>query len=59
MYRDIENIIKNDSQKHITSEGGEDLLNHKLTNFDIDYDQLCWSDCAKSLCLEIEKKKVL
>ena len=41
LYRDIENIIKNDSRKQITSEGGEDLLNHKLTNFDIDYDQLC------------------
>ena len=38
MYRDIEDIIKNDSQNYITSEGGEDLLNQKLTNFEIDYD---------------------
>ena len=27
---DIENVIKNDSQKYITSEGGEDLLNRKF-----------------------------
>ena len=49
-YRDIENIIKNDSQKYITSEGGEDLLNQKSTNCDIDYDLYRCSDCTKLLC---------
>ena len=56
MYRDIEKIIQNDSQKYITSEGGEDLSNQKLTNCDIEYDQFCCSDCNKSLCLEIKNK---
>ena len=57
IYRDIENIIKNDSQKYITSEGGEDLLNHKLTHCGIDYDVFPCSDCTKLLCLEVKKKK--
>ena len=38
MYREIENIIQNNSQKYITSEYGEDLSNQKWTNCDIDYD---------------------
>ena len=38
LYRDIENIIKHYSRKYITSEDGEDLLNQKLTNCEIDYD---------------------
>ena len=29
MYRDIENIIHNDSQKYINLGGGEDLSNQK------------------------------
>ena len=53
LYRYIETIIKNDSWKCITSEGGEYLLNQKLTNCNIDYDQYCCSDFTKSLCLEI------
>ena len=57
LYRDIETIIKNDSRKCITSEGGEYLLNQKLTNCEIDYDIYCCSDCTKSLCLEIKKKE--
>ena len=48
MYRHIENIIKNYSQKYITLKGGEDLLNQKLTNCGIDYDQYRCSDCTKS-----------
>ena len=59
LYKDIETIIKNGSRKCITSEGGEDLLNQKLTNCDIDYDLYRFSDCTKSLYLEIEKKQVL
>ena len=47
MYSDIENIIKNDSQKYISSEGIEDLLNQKLTNSEIDYDLFRCSDCTK------------
>ena len=35
LYRGIETIIKNNSRKCITSEGGEDLLNQKLTD-------CCW-----------------
>ena len=50
-YREISTIIKKDSWKCITSEGGEDLLNQKLTNCEIDYDQDRCSDCTKSLCL--------
>ena len=30
--RDIERIIQHDSQKNITSEGGDNLSNQKLTN---------------------------
>ena len=51
LYRDIENIKEKDSRKYITSEGGEDLLNHKLTNCEIDYDLYCCSDCTKSFRL--------
>ena len=51
MYRDIERIIQPDSHKYTTSEGGDDLSNHELINFDIEYDQFCCSDCTKSLCL--------
>ena len=54
-YRDIEKIIQHDSQKYITSEGGEDLSNKKFTNFDIDYDLFRCSDCTKSLCLYIKR----
>ena len=56
LYREIQTIIKNDSLKCITSEGGEDLLNQKLTNCGIDYDLYRSSDCTKSLCLDIKKK---
>ena len=44
LYRDIENIIKNDSQKYITSEGEKYLLNQKWTYCDIDYGLYCYSD---------------
>ena len=27
-----------------------------MTNCEIEYDQFCYSDCTKSLCLEIKKK---
>ena len=54
MYGDIEQIIQQDSQKYITSKGGDKLSNHKWTNCDIEYDQVCCSDCTKSLCLEIK-----
>ena len=50
------NRHKNDSRKCITSEGGEDLLNQKSTNCDIDYNQYPCSDCTKLLCLEIKNK---
>ena len=56
MYGDIEDIIQNDSQKYITSGGGEYLSNQKLTNCDIYYDLFCCSDCTKSLHLDIKKK---
>ena len=56
MYRDIGKIIQQDPQKYITSEGGQDLSNRKLTNFEIEYDHFCCSDCTKSICLEIKKK---
>ena len=56
LYKDIENIIKKYLRKYITSEGGEDLFDQKLTNCDIDYDLYRCSDCTKSLCLEIKKK---
>ena len=56
MYRNIAQIIKYDSQKYITSEGEDDLLNQKWTNCDIEYDQMFCSDCAKSLCLDMKKK---
>ena len=56
MYRDIEKISQHDSQKYITSQGGEDLSNQKLTNCEVDYDRFCCSDCNKSLCLDIKNK---
>ena len=56
MYKEINNIIQHDSQKYITSEGVEDLSDHKLTHCNIDYDISCCSYCTKSLCLEIKKK---
>ena len=51
MYRDIKKIIQHDSQKYITSEGEDNLSDQKWTNCEIEYDQFCWSDCTKSLCL--------
>ena len=56
MYRDIEQIIQHHSHKYITSEGGENLSNQKLTNCEIEYSQFCCSDCTKSLCFKIKKK---
>ena len=56
MYKYIENIINQDSQKFVTSEGRDDSSNQKLTNCEIEYDQFCCSDCTKSLCLEIKNK---
>ena len=53
LYREIENIIKNDSRNYITSDGGEDLLNQKLNHCEIYYDLYCCSDCTKLLCLDI------
>ena len=47
LYREIATIIKNYSQKCINSDGGEDLLNQKLTHCDIEYEQDCCSDCTK------------
>ena len=41
MYRDTEKSINNDSQKYITSEGRDDLSNHKQTNSEIEYDKFC------------------
>ena len=32
-------------------------MNQKLSNCEIDYDLYCCSDCTKSFCLEIKKKK--
>ena len=54
MYRDIENIIQHDSQKYITSDGGENISNQKWTNCEIDYDRFCCSYFTKSLCLDIK-----
>ena len=51
MYRDIEQIIQQDSQKYITLEDGDNLLDQKLTICEIEYDQFCCSDCTKPLCL--------
>ena len=56
MYIDIDKIIQHDSQKYITSEGGDDLSNQKWTNSEIEYDQFCCSDCTNSSCLNIKKK---
>ena len=59
VYRGIKKIIQHDSHNCITSECGEDLSNHKLTNCEIEYDQFCCSDFTKLLCLEIKIKWVL
>ena len=56
MHKDIENIVQHDSQKYITSEGEEDLSNQKWNNCEIEYDQFCWLDCNKSLCLDNTNK---
>ena len=47
VYRDIEQIVQQDSHKYITSEVGDNLSNQKLTNCEIEYDQFCCSDCTK------------
>ena len=56
MYIYIEQIIQNHSQKYISSDGGDNLSNQKLTNCEIECDQFCCSDCNKSLCLGIKIK---
>ena len=58
MYKDIEKIIHQDSQKYITSEGENILSNHKLTNYEIEYDHVCCSDCTKYLFL-VNKKMIV
>ena len=40
-------IIQHDSQKYITSEGGDDLSNQKWNDCEIEYDKFCCSDCTK------------
>ena len=57
LYREIESIVKNDSPKCGTQEGGEDLLHQELNNCEIDYDQYYCYDCSQSLCLEIKNKR--
>ena len=47
VYRYIEEIIQHDSHKYITSEGGDNFLDQKLTNCEIEYDLSCCSDCTK------------
>ena len=53
---EILKIIQNDSYQYITSEGREFLSTQKWTNCDIGYDLYCFSDCTKSLCLDIKMK---
>ena len=55
VYRYLK-IIQHDSHKYITSEGGDNLSNHKLTNCEIEYYQFFCSDCTKSQCLYINNK---
>ena len=31
-------------------------MNQTLTNYEIEYDQFCFSYCTKSLCFDIKKK---
>ena len=54
MYGYIEQIIQHHSQKYITSKGGDNLSNHKLTNCEIEYDKFFSSEFNKALCLEIK-----
>ena len=56
MYRDIEQIIQHDSHKYITSEGGDNLSNQKLTSCEIRYDQFFCSVCTEFFFKEIKKK---
>ena len=43
-------------KKHLQTFPWEDLSYQKLTNCEIKYDQSCFSDCTKSLCLDIKNK---
>ena len=56
MYRDIERIIQRDPKQYITSEGGDNISNKKLTYSEIEYYKFFCSDCTKSVCLEIKNK---
>ena len=57
LYREIEKIVKNYSQKCGTQEGEETLVHQELTNCEIKNDQYHCYDCSQSLCLEIQSKK--
>ena len=57
LYREIASIVKNDSPKCGTKEGGEDLVHQELTHCEIDYDQYHCYDCSQSFCLEIKNKR--
>ena len=56
MYKEIERSFIMTNNKNITSECGDDLSDQKKTNFDIEYDQFCCSDCTKLLYLKIKIK---
>ena len=47
LYRELASIVRNDSPKCGTQEGGEKLVHQELTNCDIDYDQYHCSYCSQ------------
>ena len=53
MYRYLENIILQDSQKNSHQEN-EVPATQKLTNFEITNDKMCCKYCTKSLFLYIQ-----
>ena len=54
MYRYIENIILQDSQRNSGHQDNEVPATQKLTNVEITNDDTCCKDFTKSLCLDIK-----
>ena len=56
IYKDLENIIQQDSLRYITPDKNEGLSTQKLTNCEIKYYMFSCQECTKSVCLDIQNK---
>ena len=56
MYKELEDIIMNDSQRNITHPENYISENQKSSDSEITNDKMCCKDFTESLCLYIQNK---